>query len=168
MIYRVKQFIWAVTAVIKPIDSKVINKYLNKQEREFFDKLRHSEKHHCIRVCNDAINTVEKNKIKINKYKLGKVALLHDVGKGLGSVNSVDKSILVLLDKFSKGSIRKFNNINKIDIYYNHPTKGANLLKTKFKYDDEFLEVVKNHHLDIPKYNKNKYLEIVKACDDRN
>lgn len=168
MLYRVKQFIWDITSNVKPIDGKLVNNYLNQKEIEVFNKLRHSEKHHSIRVCNDALDFAEKNNIKINKYKLGKAALLHDVGKVTGSVNVIDKSILVLLDKFSKGAIRKFSNIKKIDLYYNHPVRGANILKNRLKYDNEFLDVVKNHHLEIPKNNENKYLEIIKICDDRN
>ena len=77
--YRVKQFIWAITAGFRPIDYGIINKYLTKKEKKLFKKLKLSEQQHSIRVCNKALKYNLDN--SIDKNKLAKIALLHDVGK---------------------------------------------------------------------------------------
>lgn len=163
-LYRVKQFIWAITSHFKKIDEDIIKKYLNKEEQLLFDKLRVEDKHHCIRVCNDALN---KNKgEQINKEKLAKIALLHDVGKGNKGLNVVDKSVMVILDKLSNGKLKNYNKYHKINIYYNHPKESVNLLKNINKYDSEFLEAVEKHH--YKNIGSNIYLKIIKECDDKN
>lgn len=168
MIYRVKQFFWHVTSRWQSIDNKLIKKYLNKKEIEIFNRLNVSEQQHCIRVCNDALKKVNKENIEINKNKLAKVALLHDVGKTMKSLNVMDKSIMVILDKFTKGSLRNYTNIKKIDVYYNHPKEGVRILEDLYRYDNEFLEVVKKHHKESKESEDNVYLKIIRECDNKN
>ena len=163
-IYRVKQFIWAVTARFKPIDYELVRKYLNKNEEKLFNMLSISERHHSIRVCNEALNRYEHINKDIDKDKLAKIALLHDVGKSNTTLNVIDKSILVILDKVTKGSLRKYDRNRKIDIYYNHANKSVRLLKDIDKYDLEFLEAIEKHH--HKKINSNIYLKIIKESDD--
>jgi len=92
--------------------------------------------------------------------------LLHDIGKAEYRINIVEKSILVILNKLSKGNLKKFDNIKSVDAYYNHAEKGANVLKQFNIYDKEFLDTVRYHH------NKNvvgsKLLEVIRESDDRN
>ena len=166
MLYRVKQFIWAITAPFKPINKDILNRYLNSEERDLFDRLGTSDKHHSIRVCKDALDICENEK-KIDKKKLAKIALLHDIGKSENKLNVVDKSTLVLLDKITKGNLIKYANNKKVDSYYNHPRKSINILSnSKEKYDKEFLEAIEKHHYrDI---GNNVYLKIIKECDDNN
>lgn len=167
MNYRVKQFYWSVTSSLKEVDKNLTKKYLNQKEIEVFNRLKNSEQHHSIRVCNDAIDMAKKENININKVKLAKIALLHDVGKIVKPLNVIDKSLLVLLDKFTKGNLRKYTNIKKIDAYYNHPIKSVKILSRIKDYDNEFLEAIKEHHEDENKKN-NIYLKIIKVCDDKN
>lgn len=164
-LYRLKQFIWAVTAPFKPIDRNILNEYLNRSEMKLFQKMKLSEQHHCIRVCKDSLIKSEKLE-DIDKRKLAKIALLHDVGKIEGNLNVLDKSIIVILDKVTKGNLKKYTFNKKVDVYYNHPQRSLKLLKKIDIYDKEFLEAIGNHH---QRYNcKNKYLEIVRQCDDSN
>ncbi|MEG0855874.1 MAG: HD domain-containing protein [Terrisporobacter sp.] len=167
MRYRIKQFYWAITSNLKEVDRTLVSKYLTEKEEEVFNKLKTSEKHHCIRVCNDAIVMAKKDKRKINEKKLAKIALLHDVGKCNKPINVFEKSILVLLDKFTKGKLKNYTNLSKVDTYYNHPIKSAKILKRVSTYDKEFLEAVANHHESIKSEN-NEYLEIIKECDNNN
>lgn len=160
--YRLKQFIWAINSIFKPIDQILLNKYLNKKEEKIFNKLRKSEKHHSIRVCNKALSICDDK--YINKNKLAKIALLHDVGKSTISLSLIDKSVLVFLNKISNGKIEKYNFIKKVDIYYNHGRNSAEILKKYNKYDRDFLEAIENHH--YKNINNNKYLSILKKCDD--
>lgn len=160
--YRVKQFIWACTASLSAIDYNLLNRYLNKKEKKLFKQLKVSEQQHSIRVCNKALE-MNKDFSNIDIGKLAKIALLHDVGKGSCSLNVFEKSIIVVLDKITKGKIEKINN-KKIDIYYNHPHESVKMLKKINKYDDEFLEAIENHHMND--LNNNKYLEILIKCDN--
>lgn len=104
--------------------------------------------------------------IDIDVYKLGKAALLHDVGKSKKHLSLMEKSVVVLLDKATKGKIKKYDNIKQIDIYYNHPKIGLEILKG-FDYDKEFLQVIRYHH-NKDKIKKNEILNIISRCDDKN
>jgi putative nucleotidyltransferase with HDIG domain len=163
-IYRIKQFIWAITCKFKPIDEEIIKKYLNANEENLFNKLNKSEKHHSIRVCKEALEKYSYN--DIDRKKLAKIALLHDVGKISGNLNVIDKSLIVVLDKVTRGKLKKYDFNKKIDIYYNHAKRSVDLLNNINEYDDEFLEAIKKHH--YKNIDSNVYLKIVKECDDNN
>ncbi|PRR81551.1 HD domain-containing protein [Clostridium vincentii] len=163
-IYRVKQFMWAITAKFKPIDEEIIDKYLNKDEKKLFKQLSFSDMHHCIRVCNDALTKYKQEDIDIDK--LAKIALLHDIGKASASLNIIDKSVIVIVDKITNGKLKKYNFNKKIDTYYNHPKKSVALLNNINRYDSEFLEAIEQHH--YKEIGINIYLKIVKECDDNN
>lgn len=167
MIYRVKQFLWAVGSYFKEVDYEYVDRFLDSKEKELFDKLKHNEKHHSIRVCKDAIEICKKRNMNIDIKKIGKISLLHDVGKGEYGLNIFEKSTLVLLNKLTKGKLRKLDNIKNIDVYYNHGEKGADILKKYKKYDEEFLEAIKFHHNDKFK-NNNKLLELIRESDNKN
>ena len=167
-LYRVKQFIWGFTSLFKDIDYTYITKFLNDKEIKIFNNLKHNDKHHCIRVCKDSIKMRNELDIDIDMYKLGRAALLHDVGKGVRHLSLIEKSTVVLLDKFTNGKIKKFNNIKQIDVYYNHPRIGKEILiKSGFEYDKELLDVVRYHHNTYVS-KENKRLNIIKICDDKN
>lgn len=164
---RIKQLIWAITSRYKSIDTKFLEKYLNKEELNAFNKLNNVEKHHCIRVCEDSIDYINKNKGQaIDVSKMAKIALMHDIGKIDKSLNVLQKCIVVILDKISSGKTRRFTNFKIFDVYYNHPEKSCNILNSIGSYDDEFLEAIVKHH--SKETYKNIYLQILKEMDDRN
>lgn len=166
--YRVKQFMWALSSLFKDIDEDFLNRYLTTEEKTQFMKLKNGDRHHCIRVCKDCIKYVDDNNININKDKLAKAALLHDIGKTEYGLNALEKSIVVLADKATDSKIKKYENIKIIDSYYNHPQKGEKILrKMKSNYDDEIIEVVLNHHKD--EYStKNKIFNMIRYYDNKN
>lgn len=164
MIYRVKQFLWAITSIFKKVDSEILERYLNNREMNLFKGLKKSEQHHSIRVCKDSLKLCAEN--NLDRTKMAKISLLHDIGKTEGSLNIIEKSILVILNKITKGSISNIKDNKKIDLYYNHPIKGINILSALNEYDDEFLEAIKFHHSN--ELHNNKYLEILKICDEKN
>lgn len=164
-IYRLKQFMWAITAPLKKVDQDILNIYLNEEELSLFKKLKVSEQQHCIRVCRDAL--VESDyRNYIDKNKMAKIALLHDIGKIETRLSVIDKSIIVILDKITKGNLKKYSVLKKIDIYYNHPKKSSNILRNINRYDYELLEAIENHH--SKELSDNCYLEIIKKCDNNN
>jgi putative nucleotidyltransferase with HDIG domain len=163
-VYRLKQFIWALNSVFKPIDQKLLDKYLSKEEEYIFNKLSKADRHHSIRVCMRSLSLSNEIYTHIDKNKLAKIALLHDVGKVTTRLNLIDKSVLVILNKISNGKMEKYSSIKKIDVYYNHGKKSARILKEFNKYDNEFLEAIENHH--YRNLENNIYLKILKKCDD--
>lgn len=163
-LYRVKQFYWSLTSKLDSIDVELINKYLNIKEKELFCSISTYEQKHSIKVAMDVIKLCEENNIKNDS--LVRAALLHDIGKSFKKLNPIEKSIVVILDKLSKGKLKKFKEVKQIDVYYNHADKGYNILKNTGNYDERFLYLVKNHH------NKHvigdKELEILKTSDSKN
>lgn len=166
MIYRVKQFLWAIESNFKKVDYKYVDKFLDSKEKELFKKLKHNEKHHSIRVCKDAIDISTKRQIPVDLKTVGKISLLHDIGKGEHGLNIFEKSMLVVLNKLTKGKLKKFDYIKNVDIYYNHGAKGADILRKYNKYDEEFLQAIELHHNKIK--SNNKLLEIIQESDNRN
>lgn len=167
-LYRIKQFIWGFTSLFKEIDYEYINKFLNEEEIKIFNKLKHNDKHHCIRVCKDSIKMRNDLNIDVDLNKLGRAALLHDVGKVAGHLSLFEKSAVVILDKLSNGKIKKYDNIKQINVYYNHPKIGVDILKNNgFGKDKELLQVVRYHHSN--RFIKdNDILNIIRVCDNRN
>lgn len=164
--YRVKQFFWGVKSLYTKVDEDLIKKFLNEDEIDMFKQLKINDQHHCIRVCKDSLKVNKSFELNINENILGKAALLHDIGKTKLHLSLFEKSIIVVLDKLTGGKIRKFENIKQIDIYFNHPKIGYNILKDK-GYSKEVLEVVKDHH-NKEKLRYNEYLTIIAFCDNRN
>lgn len=163
-IYRIKQFYWALNCKIDEEDIKFIDKYLNSTERKLFRSLAKYEQKHCINVAQSISNAYEyKNK---EDEIFIKAALLHDIGKVYKKLNVIEKSLMVMLDSITKGKIKKFDNIDKINVYYNHPDKGYEILKNSGDYDEKFLYLVKNHHND--NIIGDKKLDILKKCDSKN
>ncbi|MGL5617186.1 MAG: HD domain-containing protein [Sarcina sp.] len=175
MFYRIKQFLWAIVSNFKEVDNEYVEKYLSMEEKNLFNRLTKADKHHSIRVSKEALNIltneIEEEKFKVNEEKLAKAALLHDIGKSENPLNPINKAIVVIMNKTTKGKIKKFTNIKIIDGYYNHPIKGKELMIKSFKENSiEILDVIELHHKD-ESYIKNKnnlMLEIVKKADDRN
>ena len=166
MLYRVKQFFWAIKSLSEDIDKDYVNKFLNKKEKRLFNRLKKMDKQHCIRVSKDAVN-LSKDK-GLNTKRVAKAALLEAFpyfAKEYG-LNIVEKSVLVILNKISKGKLKKYNTIKAVDSYYNHAEKGANLLKQFNVYDKEFLDTVRYHHNN--NVVGNKLLEIIRESDNRN
>lgn len=164
--YRVKQFFWGLKSLYTKIDEDLVKKFLTKDEIDIFKQLKINDQHHCIRVCKDSLEANKNFEFNINEYILGKAALLHDIGKTKLHLNLFEKSIIVILDKLTRGRIRKFKNIKQIDIYYNHPEIGYDILKDK-GYSKEVLEVVREHH-NKEKVRHNEYLTIIAFSDDKN
>lgn len=157
---RIKQFIKCITAKINEDDLNFIEKYLNGDEKKIINRLAIYDMKHCINVARD----IESN-IKYEDINLIKCALLHDIGKVKKILNPIDKSIIVILNKLTKGNLKKYENINKkIYIFYNHGEEGYKILKDK-GYDEKFLNVIRYHH----DYSKTgHWIEIIRKYDNKN
>lgn len=165
--YRLKQFLWSLSFKLNKNEENYLSENLNITERSLFKKLSIAEQKHSIRVAIDVEKTCESYKesgITIDKERLIKAALLHDIGKIFGKLNVIEKSILVILNKLSKGKIKKYNHIKKVNVYYNHADMGAELLK-EYDIDESTIYLVKNHHRNI---TDDAELEVLVDCDNMN
>jgi len=162
-LYRVKQFYWSLASKINDKDIDILNMYLDNYELQLFNKLPIYEQKHCINVAMDVKLTCDQRGLK--SKELTKVALLHDIGKTYKTMNPVEKAIMVIMNKITKGKIKEFKKIKNINVYYNHGEMGYNILKKRgYKY--RFLFLVRNHHNDNIKGDVE--LDLLKECDDRN
>jgi len=156
MIKRIRQFLLCLFSSLSCQDLKYIDKKLDSNIKDIFLKLSKYEKKHSILVA----QAVEKeNK---NDPDLAKAALLHDIGKNEYHINIIKKSILVVLDHLTKGSLKKITGNKSINIFYNHGQIGYDILKDS-GYNERILFIVKNHH------NKNissDDLNIIRKFDD--
>lgn len=167
MLYRVKQFISAIIAKISEEDEKLIETYLGSYELSLFRELKVYEQKHCIQVALGIMKDYPSD----DKEELIRVALLHDIGKIKYPLNPIEKSIIVLLDKFTKGKIKKMKRLKVVKCYYEHPEIGYNMLNERGGYTKEFLELVRYHH-DKEIQGKDgmqigSQLRILQICDDR-
>ena len=165
---RVKQFYVNVTDKMTEKDYDYANEILNKKELELFMKLSKSEQKHSIRIAKDIEFIIDNNEtddeeILKNRNLLMKSALLHDIGKITKQLNVIDKSIIVILNKLTKGKLKSIKKSKKIHCYYNHSSYGYEILKDIID-DTVILDIVKNHHSD----NGNNLVNFFKQIDDKN
>ena len=165
---RVKQFYINVTDLMSKEDYKYVQNNINKKEFELFIKLSKSEQKHSVRIAKtieSAIDNlvVDNQEIVNNKQLLIKVALLHDIGKIRKRLNVIDKSIIVILNKMTKGELKKFKKSKKVQCYYNHSEYSYEILK-KIIDDELLLKIVKNHHKDTD----DEMIKFFKKIDDEN
>jgi putative nucleotidyltransferase with HDIG domain len=163
ILYRVKQFLWHLNTRISTKEKIYVLNHLDDIEYNIFNKLSKAEQKHSIRVAIKIEEICEEYKskgINVDRDKLIIAALLHDIGKAYKKLNIIDKSVIVILDKITRGKLKKYTMFKKIDTYYNHAEKGANILKG-LKYDEKIIYLIENHHKDIGKNEENQNLELL-------
>lgn len=163
MFKRIRQFYNYMTAIVDAEDKIYLDKCLNIDERNLFYKLSVHEQKHSINVAKDVESICDKN--LMNSNDLVKAALMHDIGKLKTKMNIIEKSIIVILDNISGGRIKRFTNIQKIYVYYNHANDGAKILE-ELNEDSRILYLIRNHH--NKSIRDDLELSILKMCDDRN
>ena len=165
---RIKQFYINATDLMKNEDYDYVKRKLNNEEYKLFNKILKSEQKHSVRIAKEIEFIIDNNLIDDidiieNKNLLIKAALLHDIGKSKQKVNIIEKSIIVILNKLTKGRLKKIQKSKKIQCYYNHSEYSYNLLKDIIE-DDLILNIIKNHHNNTD----NKYINFFKQIDDNN
>lgn len=164
-IQRIKQFYLSVFDKINQDDIYFIDKYLSQKEKNVFFKLSKSEQKHSVRVAKalevDFSNIINSS---FDKDTMVKIGLLHDIGKMVSRINPIEKSLLVLLDLFTKGKLRRYSTLKKVKVFYYHGELGSNILKD-LGYSEKFINVIKNHH--NLKY-KDYDVILLRNVDDKN
>ncbi len=169
-LYRIRQFYWAIESIFIKEDLEPLKIYLSISELNLFMKLTKSERQHSIRVYRTAIKYIEDNNIiDIDKNKMSKCALLHDIGKSEAKLNMFYKSIIVIINSITCGKFLKYNKNKKVLSYYNHPEIGAKLLESINTEEClDIINTIKYHHnksnIDIT----NIYLKVLSISDNCN
>ncbi|MGL4738503.1 MAG: HD domain-containing protein [Cellulosilyticaceae bacterium] len=161
MLYRVKQFIWAITAKLTSEEKQFIVKYLGLEEQMLFGKLKVYEQKHSVVVARELAKLYEGSK----RTQMIRVGLLHDVGKSVYPIGPIRKSIMVLLHRFTKGSVQSYDQFKMVKCYYGHPEDGYRLLREMRPYDDFFLALVRDHHK--KEGSMTDEMQKLQVCDDQ-
>lgn len=162
MIYRIKQFIQAISAKMAVEDIEFVKSYLSKKEQELFFQLKIYEQSHSLRVAKNMIKEDGSLNAEDKRERI-RIGLLHDIGKIKYPLNPIEKSIIVVLDKITGGRISKARRLKIVKCYYEHPQLGYELLSEIGGYEVEFLQAIKNHHEPQPRTEK---VRLLKQCDD--
>lgn len=151
---RVRQLVRALNANITEQDMVCLAKWLTPDERALFDQMSVADRKHCLNVADTALKLAEMQS-DINKEVLAKAALLHDIGRGGGTVGTVHKVIFVVAKALFGNAINRFacpekkgiasNLRNALYISQNHPEIGAKRLLLLGTSAD-VVNLVKNHH----------------------
>lgn len=157
MLYRIRQFIKALTASVSTEERQWIVHQLSTRECELFFQLKIYEQRHCIDVAQILAKHTHENREMI------RLGLLHDIGKIMYPLNPIEKSIMVILDKITKGSAKRWASFKMVKCYYQHAEIGYRLLKDLDEYDERFLARIKEHHsMEVD----DEVLELLKNADD--
>ena len=170
MVYRIKQFLRAIKSwFFKINDSDIIyvKKYISEEQFQLFDKLSNYDKRHSVYVAKDIEKNLKRNITCSELEILIKTALLHDIGKIYKRLNIFDRVLIVIMDSLFKEKIKdiKIKAIKeKINVYYNHPQLGYELLKNCTD-NEEILYLIRNHHNKNVDYYR---LKIFQEFDEKN
>lgn len=169
--YRIKQFIATRNTNLTYLEVDFVRKYLNLQEQIIFFRMKGFDQHHALLVaqkCLEKTRDIE----WIDKPKMAKVALLHDIGKSSTNISGNLRAFYVILDSFGKGKllniVSKQNSIftlrRKLYILKEHGRIGRKMLEDIDCNDYELLQSVEMHHKK-PEVNESKMLPILREID---
>lgn len=102
MYRRVKQFFVALTAKMRTADHLVVKQNLSPMEAEAFYRMDINSQKHSVNVTLTCIR-LAKTVPDVNNRRLLRAALLHDVGKIAGDMGTIDRVLIVLVNRLAPG-----------------------------------------------------------------
>jgi hypothetical protein len=99
-VYRVKQFLGALTAHIDNHDERELIRLLTPSQRDLFRRMAPNDQRHGINVCTTL------RKAGDDDPDLLAAALLHDVGKSAGGIWLWQRALIVLLPRWRPGLLQ--------------------------------------------------------------
>lgn len=172
---RAGQVLAALTAKIEDSDRAFIKLWLGRREQNLFWAMHLADQRHALNVAYTAIRLAEEQKSFIDKEKLIRCCLLHDVGKVRGDISTLDKIIAVLMHRCApawserwgvRGKGNPLKNLrHAFYIYFHHARRGRDKLLALGL--TELAEIVAKHHK-APAEEDPPELTLLREADDLN
>ena len=150
LVYRFKQFSSAMFSSYTQADEAFARNYLNSQEMGLFNQLPGFEKRHSVEVARRMMEMALYNP-ELDRDKLIRLGLLHDIGKVAERNSILTKSILVIIRYLipglynwlaERGKEKRW--LSRFYVHKHHGAIGAELL-AKIGVSGEFLSIMKKH-----------------------
>lgn len=165
IIYRIKQFYFGMFSVYTKADESFARAYLSSQELALFNQLPGFEKKHAVVVAGKMLDLALYNP-EIDRRKLVRLGLLHDIGKITERNSVLTKSVLVIIRFFLPwfydflAELGKDNmRFKRFYIHKHHGAVGAELLE-KIGESAEFLSIVKKHDPRVEPFGPDDPIEL--------
>lgn len=183
LIKRTRQFLRALITEITPADLVIVKQHLNHSEQILFFNMDPAIQKHCVNTALTVLN-MPVERTGTNRPILIKAALLHDMGKTMGSIKLWDRVCYVLAKKVSGKLVHKLaspSNTNDTgpghssplarfrNAFYghlHHPELGAKLA-AQAGLDENIVYLLRHHH-DITKAEDSKELAALMKADELN
>ncbi|MGL4362325.1 MAG: HD domain-containing protein [Cellulosilyticaceae bacterium] len=160
MLYRIKQFWWAMTAVMTDEDKEFVKKYLDEDEVNIFYELQVYEQVHSVKVAKE----MERQSAEEDRVEWTRVGLLHDIGKTLYPIGPIRKSIVVMWNRIFPYYDPTRSCLKMFRCYYYHCMYGQVILMTTKEYPKSFLLAIRHHHGEGGFYSE--MLDALKKADE--
>lgn len=165
IVYRFKQFYFGMFSVYTRADQIFVRGYLNGEELALFNQLPGFEKKHAAVVARKMLEAAADNP-ELDRQKLVRLGLLHDIGK-ISERNSVfTKSVLVVIRFLLPVLYDRLADRGKTDprfrrfyIHKHHGAAGAEMLE-KIGVSGEFLSIIKKHDPRIEPFGPEDPIEL--------
>ena len=177
LIYRLKQFWFALSSKMTEEDRLFAHQHLNIKEAALFFSLPIYEQKHGVVVAEKMLafaahagrTAGHKN---IDKRKLVRLGLLHDIGKSAAKLSILDKGILVIIHKLIPPLYDQLagwgNNerspkwLRRYYVHKHHGTIGAEIL-SRIAEEKDIIDEVRSH--DYPNTSHDLYMKILDKAD---
>ncbi|HEX3032948.1 MAG TPA: HD domain-containing protein [Bacillota bacterium] len=156
MWHRIRQVLHALTARMTSQDYTFTAIYLNPKELQAFEAMDTNSQKHCILVaktCLELLQDYPKGQIKVTT--LVRAALLHDIGKVRGDLGTLDRVIVVMVDRLfpnvgaalsAESRHRNSTGLrHAFYIYHNHPSLGVETA-IAIGVEREICQLIADHH----------------------
>lgn len=169
--YRFSQLMFALSARIKEEDVRFARRYLNIGEAALFFSLPFFEQKHSVVVAQKMM-AFAKGSHKLDREKLIRLGLLHDIGKAAVRLTIFDKALLVILHRglpplynflAKLGAPEKSQNIfRQFYVHKHHGLIGSKMLERIGENRDIINEVALHDRLHT---KEDEYVEILDKAD---
>ena len=150
LLYRFRQFYFGMFSKYTKADEAFARSYLNSLEWALFCQLPGFEKKHCVVVARKMLDLALYNP-ELDRDKLAKLGLLHDIGKIAERNSIMTKSVLVILRFFLPFAYNWLAERGKdhpcfkrFYIHKHHGAVGAKMLE-RIGESSEFLSIIAKH-----------------------
>ena len=171
ILYRAKQFWFALVAKMTEEDRLYVHQNLNLKEAAMFFTLPEYEQKHAVVVAQKMVKLAQGFR-HLDQKKVIRLGLLHDVGKVGAKLSIFDKGLLVILHRvlppvydtlalWGRGD-KPFFYFKKFYVHKHHGVVGAEMLK-KVSENEDIIDEIRRH--DEPVSEHDVYLKILDLAD---